>query len=334
MSSVARLLPVLLLPALLSCHATKGTEQTAAGPDAIAEIRGQAVTISQFDAWVAGVAPGIADPPGSGETGGPNQSELMSRLLDRFLDEELIVREAARLKVEVTEREVTESLRHLQRPEGGEGGIPRETASGEESAADANAPPAATSARERMRRSLLVRKFREERILKDLTVDPNEIAAWYDEHKEEFSKTAHVVLRQILLEDPAAAAKVREELVKDPNRFEEIAQSQSMAPDGGRARAYEEGDLEPSIVAAAAAVPDGHITSVVTDPTGSRIFKVEKRQAARMIGLQEASDRIRVALLQEKGKKKYEDYVDSLRQDSHLVIHEERLPFGYRKKAS
>ena len=332
MPPLARLLPAVLLAALVSCQPSKGSGETTASPDAIAEIRGQAVTMSQFNAYVAGVAPASADVEGAGEASEPNQAELMSRLLDRFLDEELIVREAAKMNVEVTEREVTESLRHLQRPEGGDGGTPREIPSGEESATGGQ--ETATSSRERMRRSLLVKKFREEKILKGLAVEPNEVAGWYDDHKDEFSQTASVVLRQILLEDAAAAGKVREDLVKDPNRFEEIAQSQSMAPDGGRARAYDEGDLAPAIVAAAAAVPVGGITGVVTDSMGSRIFKVDKRQAARVIGLAEASDRIRVSLLQEKGKKRYDDFMDSLRQDSGLVVHVERLPFGYRKRAS
>jgi foldase protein PrsA len=334
MSPTARLLPALLLAAIVSCHVGNGNVETAAGPDAIAEIRGQPVTLSAFNAWVAGVAPGSADAAGAGEPAGPSRSELMSRLLDRFLDEELIVREAAKSNVEVTEREVTESLRRLQRPEGAEGGIPREANSGEEASSVPAGRDPAQGARERMRRSLLVKKFREEKILKDLTVGPPEVAAWYDDHKDQFGQSAHVVLRQILLEDAAAAAKVRDDLVKDPGRFEEIAQAQSMAPDGGRARAYDEADLDPSIVAAAAAVPDGGITGVVTDAMGSRIFKVEKRQAARVVGLAEASDRIRVALLQEKGKKGYESYMDTLRQASGLVIHEDRLPFGYRKKAS
>lgn len=322
MSSAVRLLLAALLAALVSCHSAKGTAETTASPDAIAEIHGMPVTLAQFNAYIAGVAPAGAD-----ETPEPNQPELMSRLLDRFLDEELIVRQAASEGVTVTEREVTESLRRLQRSEGGDEGRPREPAGSEET-------PAGPDARERMRRSLLVRKFRQEKILKDLTVDPEEIAGWYNEHREEFNQTAHVVLRQILLDDEAEANRLREELAKDPNRFEEIAQARSMAPDGGRARAYDEADLAPEIVAAAAAVPGGGITSVVTDPMGSRIFKVEKRQAARVVGLEEASDRIRVALMQEKGKRKYDERMDSLRREAGLLINEERLPFGYRKKAS
>ena len=107
-----------------------------------------------------------------------------------------------------------------------------------------------------------------------------------------------------------------------------------MAPDGGRAHAYAEADLAPDIVAAASAVPDGGITEVVRDSMGSRIFRVEKRQPARVIGVEEASKRIQVTLMQEKGKKQYNAFMEKARQEAALVIHEERLPFGYRKKAS
>src|SRR6266850_1316349 len=188
------------LAALVSCQSTKETAEATASPDAIAEIYGQPVTAAQFSAYVAGITPSSAD-----QTPEPNEAELMSRLLDRFLDEELILREAGRQGTAVTEREVTEALRRLQRPEGGEGGRLQETA-------DTGAPLDAPAARERMRRALLVRKFREEKILNGLTVGPGEIGSWYDEHRNEFSQPAHMVLRQILLDDPAVAKRTRDDL--------------------------------------------------------------------------------------------------------------------------
>ncbi|MBI3449416.1 MAG: peptidyl-prolyl cis-trans isomerase [Acidobacteria bacterium] len=322
MSLAARaILPAFLL-VLVACHPSNGSGETTASPDAIAEIEGHAVTLSAFNAYVASITPAGAD-----ETAEPDQAELMSRLLDRFIDEELIARRAAKEGMTVTEREVNESLRDLQRPDGVAAERP-------EDGHEPDEPSMPPSARERARRALLVRKFRQEKILKDLSVESSEIAAWYEAHKDEFNQTAHVVLRQILLEDESAARQVREELMKDPNRFEEIARASSMAPDGGRARPYDEADLSPAIVTAAGAVPTGGITEVVTDPMGSRVFKVEKRQPARVVDLAEASDRIRVTLLQEKGKKKYNAYMDSLRQKAGLVLHEERLPFTYRKRAA
>jgi len=315
------ILPAFLL-VLVSCHPSNGSGETTASPDAIAEIEGHAVTLSAFNAYVAAVTPVGAD-----ETAEPDQAELMSRLLDRFIDEELIVRRAAEEGISITEREVNESLRDLQRPDGVAGDKPADSHEPEE-------PSMPPNARERARRALTVRRFRQEKILKDLSVEPGEIAGWYEAHKDEFNQTAHVVLRQILLEDESTARRVREELMKDPNRFEEIARTDSMAPDGGRPRPYDEADLSPAIVAAAGSVPAGGITDVVTDPMGSRIFRVEKRQPARVVDLSEASDRIRVTLLQEKGKKKYNAYMDALRQKAGLVLHEERLPFTYRKRAA
>src|SRR5437867_10829636 len=142
------LAPVCLAPvcvaALVACQSTKGSAEATTGPDAIAEIYGGAVTIGQFNAYVAGITPSSAD-----QTPEPNEAELMSRLLDRFLDEELILREAGRQGMAVTEREVTEALRRLQRPEGGEGARPQEP---DDSGAALDAP----AARERRRRALLV----------------------------------------------------------------------------------------------------------------------------------------------------------------------------------
>jgi len=324
MSPIARLLIPLLLASLVSCHSTNGGSEAGASPDAIGEIYGRPVTLAGFNAYVAGVAP-----PGGDQPPAQNQAELMSRLLDRYLDEELILREAERDGMTVPEKDVLKAMAVLKQPE-------EEAAGGAPGAEEASPVPqpvsGAVAARDRMKRALLVKKFREERILKGLAVAPDEIAAWYEEHKDDFSQPAHVVLRQILVDDKDAAKKIREELLKDPNRFEEIAAGQSMAPDRGRPHAYAEADLAPEIVMAAAAVPDGGITQVVSDAMGSRVFRVDKRQAARLIGLQEASDRIQVNLMQEKGKRQYDEFMDALRKKAGLVIHEERLPFTYRKR--
>jgi len=297
-----------------ACRSTAENGKAEAPEGVIAEVAGAPVTLAQFEAYAAGLTRGEEED----ESPEAPSEELMSRLLDRFLDEELVIRDAAKHGIVVTEREVTEALRRLQRPEGPETARP---------------PESLEHARERMRRSLLVRKVREDHVLKNISVSPEEISGYYDEHHDEFRQAARVVLRQILLDDADEAKKVREEIARDPNRFQEIAEGRSLAPDAGRPRAYEEADLPPDILAAAGSAPEGGVSDVVTDAMGSRIFKVERRQPERIIGLEEASGRIRVALLQEKGRRAYGEFMRTLREESGLKVHEERIPFTYRRRS-
>lgn len=301
---------LLIAAAPLACRGGGG-EGEIPETEILATISGEPVPRAAFDAWASAILT-----PG-GEPGEAPSPELMSRLLDRFLDEELLVREAKRRGIDVSEREVTEALRRLVSPESAEspgGGAP--------------------GAREATRRSLLVRKIKEEEVLKDLRVEDDEVAAYYEAHRDEFHQTARLVLRQILVEDAAQAKAIRGELQKDPKRFEEIAATASLAPDRGRARAYQEAELPSEIVEAMKGVPVGGISEVVTSPEGSRIFLLEKRDAERLVGIEEASDRIRVTLLQEKGRDVYEAFMTRLREESGLAVREGNLPFSYRRRSA
>ncbi len=299
--------PALLLTALV---AVGGCGCIADGGDRpIAEIAGAPVNRAAFEDYVQSI---LVD--GAGEDSEPPSPELLSRLLDRFLEEELIVREAERRGLRVDEREITAALRDLRNPE---------VASTSKEEADYR------RLRDRVRRALLAQKFREERLLKGLSVSVEEIAAYYETHRDEFRTSARVVLRQILLDDPEEATALRRELLRSPGRFQEIAEERSMAPDGGRARAYNESELPPDLIEAIAPVPEGGISKVATSAQGSRILLVEKREAEREISAEEAYERIRVLLLQQKSRRAYETMMSTLREQAGVVIHEENVPFAY-----
>jgi peptidyl-prolyl cis-trans isomerase C len=303
------LLPFALLLLLAGCRFFGEGEDAV-----IAEIVGEPVTRGDFEEYVAGVL--AAD---TGPASEPLSPELQSRLLDRFLEEELIIREAARRGIQVEEREVTEALRGLRNPE---------VASTVQDVGEHQIQ------RKRLRRALLAQKFREERVLMGLSVSMEEIADYYEDHRDEFRHSARLVLRQILLEDPEEAKKIRRELLRDRSRFQEIAEERSLAPDGGRARAYDEADLPPQLLEAVAGVNEGQISKVSTSAMGSQLFLVEKRELEREMGMEEAADRIRVVLLQEKGRSAYENMMQTLREQAELVIREENIPFAYQKRSS
>lgn len=275
----------------------------------IAEISGKPVKIASFDEYVSQTLAG--QPREDDEKPGP---ELLSRLLDRFLEEELIVREAERRGVTVSDDEIAEELKYLSEEEGG-------------SDEKMNDP----AAREAARRAVLLEKFREEQILANIKVSQDEIEAYYKENRDQFHQSSHVVLRQILLDDEAEAHRIRDELWLHPSNFQEVAEQKSLAPDGGQPAAYDEANLPPEVVDSISGVEEGQVSRVCKSPEGVRIFLVEKRQAAREVGVEEAADQIRLLLMQEKSRRAYDELLAKLRAQSGLVIHEENIPFKYVK---
>jgi hypothetical protein len=266
------------------------------------------VTAARFQQYVRETLSG--QPDGSEE---PPGDELLSRLLDRFLDEEIVVREAGRRGMQVSEAEIAEELRYLEE--------------GEAAAAAAGSE----GARDAARRAVLLRKFRDEQVLAGIDVGDEEIASYYDDHRDQFRQSARLVLRQILLDDEEEARWLREELSRDPGSFQDAAERRSLAPDAGQAAAYDEASLPPEVIESVEGVPEGAVSGICKSPEGVRIFLVEKREPAREVSREEASEKIRVQLMQERGRAAYEQALAVLRARTGVVIRRENLSFHYGK---
>jgi hypothetical protein len=307
-------LVVILFTAATACGA-RGNGESPLHEEIIAEIGGTPVTRGAFEAYAAAILQGGEE----GEAEAPTP-ETLSRLLDQFLEEEMVALEAAKKGFVISEKEVTEALHQLH-------GASEEPVAERPGASD-------TESRERMRRTLLARKFREGEILKGISVSPEEVSAYYDAHRDDFHQTARLVLRQIFVDDPKEAKSVREEVAADPKKFAAAAEAHSIAPDGGKPRAFEEADLLPEVVGALSGVAEGSVSAVVDQPECCRIFLVEKRQPERVVGMEEATDRIRVTLLQEKGRGAYTAFLKTLKEQVGLTIHEDKVPFTYKKRSA
>jgi peptidyl-prolyl cis-trans isomerase C len=134
-------------------------------------------------------------------------------------------------------------------------------------------------------------------------VSEQEIAAWHASHAKELAAPERVTLRQILVGSSNEARDVKRRLSKDPRLFDGLARSLSTGPEaslGGYMGSFERGQLPPELEEAAFALPEGATSEPVPSPLGYHVLRVESRQAARAISLEEAHERIRERLAREK----------------------------------
>ncbi len=134
-------------------------------------------------------------------------------------------------------------------------------------------------------------------------VSEQEIAAWYAQHAAELSIPERVTLRQILVGSLNEARDVKRRLAREPRLFDGLARTLSTGPVaslGGYLGSFERGQLPPELEAAAFALPAGATSEPVPSPLGYHVLRVESRQAAREITLEEAHERIRDRLAREK----------------------------------
>ena len=289
-----------LLAVAVSACGTAGADKTAGsgpGTEPVAHVGQRAVTRQDFDAFLASTLGGPDEVAAAG-------AELKSRLLDQYLDDELLVSAALDKGVTVSADEV-------------KGFEPKLDGAGEES----------------IRRILLTRKFKQTVILEGVTVSDDEVKAWFEQHLNEYHQPARVVLRQVLVDNAADARKIRAELQAHPDKFEEIAETRSMAPDGGKPYSLDEELLPETLRNAVDRLHEGELSEVVQDPQGQFLLKLEQRQPEKALTLDEARQRIELKLLQDRSQKRYAEYVAGLRDRTKIAIHLDKLGFAYMKKS-
>jgi hypothetical protein len=134
-------------------------------------------------------------------------------------------------------------------------------------------------------------------------VSEQEILAWHASHSAELAAQERVTLRQILVGSSNEARDVKRRLAKDPRAFDTLARTLSTGPEatlGGYMGSFARGQLPAELEAAAFALPEGATSEPVPSPLGYHVLRVESRQAAREIPLEEARGRIRDRLAREK----------------------------------
>jgi peptidyl-prolyl cis-trans isomerase C len=142
-----------------------------------------------------------------------------------------------------------------------------------------------------------------EESLRPPEVSEQEVADWAAAHAAELVVPERVSLRQVLVATLNEARDVRRRLGKDPRTFDGIARAVSKGPEaavGGYMGSFERGQLPPELEAAAFGLPDGGTSEPIQSPLGYHVLRVESRQAARAIPLEEARERIRDRLARDK----------------------------------
>jgi len=274
---------------------------------AVASVGERKITYKAFERY-------LNDNSGEDEGEGEQVDAIKSRLLDQFLEEQLLLKEAERLEVAVSDAEVDAYLNEL--------GMSADDI-------DVGTPEGKAAFRDRVKDGLLVQKVKEKAVLKTIKVAPGEVDDELKKHPEAAQSGSKVVLRQILLEDRNAAEEARRAILADPSKFEAIAQAKSGAPDKGASRAYDEMDLPENLRAAVAALKPGELSPVVEHLQAFVLLKLERRMEAAPSDAAEARRQVESELFRQKADQVMERYIGDLKEKTEVRVHRALLPFRY-----
>jgi peptidyl-prolyl cis-trans isomerase SurA len=272
----------------------------------VAMVAGQSIHYPAFQKYVE-------ETTGGDELEADQADAIKSRLLDQFLEEQLLLREAVRLKVTVSDSEVDGYLGEI-----GVGG------------ADGDSGPEGREAfRDQVRQSLVLQKVKDAAVLSKVQVTAGEVEDYFKRQPDLFRAPRALVLRQILMDDGGEAGRVRSALVSDPARFEALARDHSVAPDRGQARLYAEEELPVDLRDSLFALKPGEISPVLEHAQRFLVFQLVRFVEARDQDLDEVKRRIQMDLFREKSEQALQRYIADLKKATEVRVNRAILPFNY-----
>jgi peptidyl-prolyl cis-trans isomerase C len=169
---------------------------------------------------------------------------------------------------------------------------------------------------------LLMEKVVRQAVYSRVTVSEKEIAAYYQEHRDEFDRPVQVRARQIVVANEAEGQRILG-LLRQEKPFEEVARQYSLSPDreqGGDLGFFARGEMPSEFDAIVFALPVGRLSELVKSEYGYHVFKVEERREAERLTLEAVSDEIRQKLHAEKKERAYQKWLHYLHTQATIEV--------------
>jgi len=265
----------------------------------VASIGGASVSVADLDAYFRSNL--IDDEQDSRDRG--QLDRVKSRLFDAFIDEQLLVDEAHRMGIEVSEEEV-----------------------------DADAPAASElqrslgieSDRLLARRRLLLSKLEEAVARRVPAPTEDDVRAWLADHSGRHATDVRLTIRSRRFDTMREAWDAVRRIRGGVEKFEDAASAGEVAA----AVELDEQAVSPEVRSAVGTLEPGAVSEPVSVYGGVFLFRLEGRTAGEVdegtlvsVGREE--------LLRERGRRANEELLRELRATSKVAIYDRRLPFAY-----
>ena len=320
---------LLLIIILLTCSTGASAEIVEA---IVARVGDRIITQSEFADRLESTYQEIeaAAPPGQVE-------EIKERRKDELLEEmisELLIRERAdQIGIEVTEEEIQQSIDRLKNQYGIES-----DEEFEESLAQAGMNLA--QMRARMKETIRSNKLFGRELRARSQLSDRELRKRYDREKERYRLPERAKLREIIIlipEDADAAqieelerrAKLANERALAGEPFEDLVTEFSDAPskeEGGEIGIVQKGELLPVLDSGVFESDAGAIVGPIRTRFGFHVLNVQERLPSEVPAFDEVKERLREEESEEAFRRDLDAYIENLKSNSLVVVHEERIP--------
>lgn len=237
-------------------------------------------------------------------------------VLDRMINDVLILGEANRHKIAVTDQEVNQSMESFWA-----GYDPKET---KRILREHQLPQAVW--RDLVRRRLLVERAVKQIIEDQVSPTAEEVDEYYWAHLSEFDQPPRVRARQIVVETQAQAEALKGRLEKGET-FDVLARKYSRGPEkeqGGDLGWVAATDLPQSFSRVLFKMNPGEISAAVATDYGYHIFCLDKKENGGKMAVEEAKAKVGRDLKMTKIDQVFQTWLENLRSRATIVRQDQR----------
>lgn len=250
--------------------------------------------------------------------------ELIRDYLEEAIESKILLREARKFPIEVTDEWVEKQIDSIRSNYGSEEEFITQAAGG--SLSDLRE----WIRKQRMAQILASTKLR--LLGEEIIVSEGDILQYYEDHKQDYERPERVRVRRIFLlasQETEERAKARARLerfreeIEAGAEFEELAKRHSQGPDaelGGLVGWQQRGDLKPALDEAVFSLPIGGTSDVIETLGGVLLLRVDERQEQSHKPLEEVRLEIEPEIRAQAAQKRYQKWLDDLRKRSRVRI--------------
>jgi parvulin-like peptidyl-prolyl isomerase len=240
---------------------------------------------------------------------------LKEALLNQLIEDRLVLHEAPKMGITVSDDELEEVLAAIQRgyPEGGFEEVIKDEAF-------------LLQWKEQLRQRLLIEKVISRISQVTAPIDEQTMKQYYEQHREEFVVAEQVRVRQIVVKDRKDAESILRKLKRgDP--FDELAKRYSSGPEaeeGGDLGFFGRGEM-PEEFDVAFSLQEGEISDIVQSPYGYHIFQVVTKGGQSALDFAQVKDQIRNVIMREEEEKTFQDWKKTAKKKAHIRVNKKAL---------
>lgn len=293
--------PVLATSVLAVSLVAVGCDRMARDPgkQVVAEVGGEPVTVAQLQAYLDA---NLVFDPAADPLPPRDLARVKSRLFDDYLDGEVLVREARRRGLAVSDAELSDYLG----PEGSP--LP--------------------AARDVARRDLLVQKLREATVRSEVRVDAARIDAWLAAHPAPADTVPTGRLRTLRFASYPEAMRVRKEIVSKKLTFEQAQSAYGADAPGDDVPDTDLGAFPDHIARAIKALSSGQVSQPLPFESSVLLFLLDTPEPPSELEARRRDQAERAIALAES-QRVADELLARLRASTPVVRHANQLPFPY-----